>query len=128
MSTPPRPVPRFVPTLTEVVAASPDPSGTPSPPALQQAPNKSTPSMPASGTPGQRAGADADAFEEYVVHRIMQRLDLVLEQRLGEAIARVTQEQTRTLVPRLREEVESVLRHAVNDAVAQELAHERPAP
>ena len=126
MSYPPRPVPRFVPTLTEVVAQPPHQPGPSSPPALEQAPNGSAAPGPAFAMPGQRA--DADAFEEYVVHRIMQRLDLVLEQRLGEAIARVTQEQMRTLVPRLREEVESVLRHALNDAVAQELAQERPAP
>ncbi|WP_404302478.1 hypothetical protein [Alicycliphilus denitrificans] len=61
-------------------------------------------------------------MEEYVVHRVMQRVDLVLDQRLREAIALVVQEQTRSMVPRLREEVESVVRHAVYEAVADELA------
>lgn len=67
----------------------------------------------------------AYGFEEYVVHRVMQRVDVVLDQRLREAIAVVVQEQTRSMVPRLREEVESVVRQAVYEAVAEELAGER---
>lgn len=56
------------------------------------------------------------------MHRVMQRVDVVLEKRLREAIASVVQEQTRSVVPRLREEIESVVRHAVYEAVADELA------
>ena len=63
-----------------------------------------------------------DGYEEYVVHRVMQRVDVLLEQRLREAIALVIQEQTRSIVPRLREEVESVVRQSVYEAVADELA------
>lgn len=64
----------------------------------------------------------ADGTEEYVVHGVMQRVDVVLEKRLREAIATVVQEQTRSVLPRLREEIESVVRHAVYEAVADELA------
>ncbi|WP_369794887.1 hypothetical protein [Acidovorax sp. JHL-9] len=60
-------------------------------------------------------------MEEYMVHRVMQRVDGVLDQRLREAIALVIQEQTRSVLPRLREEIESVVRHAVYEAVADEL-------
>lgn len=63
-----------------------------------------------------------DGLEEYMVHRVMQRVDVVLDQRLREAIAAVVQEQTRSVLPRLREEIESVVRHAVYEAVADELA------
>ena len=63
-----------------------------------------------------------DGYEEYVVHRVMQRVDVLLEQRLTEAIATVIHEQTRSIVPRLREEVESVVRQSVYEAVADELA------
>ncbi|MPM41570.1 hypothetical protein SDC9_88225 [bioreactor metagenome] len=63
-----------------------------------------------------------DGYEEYVVHRVMQRVDVMLEQRLRDAIATVIQEQTRSIVPRLREEVESVVRQSVYEAVADELA------
>ncbi|BEU96506.1 hypothetical protein ACDW_22110 [Acidovorax sp. DW039] len=57
-----------------------------------------------------------------MVHRVMQRVDVVLDKRLREAIATVVQEQTRSVLPRLREEIESVVRQAVYEAVADELA------
>lgn len=63
-----------------------------------------------------------DVLEEAVVHRVMQRVDIGLEQRLRDAIATVVQEQTRSLLPRLREEVESVVRQVVYEAVADEVA------
>ncbi|HQQ68961.1 MAG TPA: hypothetical protein PLL92_01425, partial [Alicycliphilus sp.] len=50
-----------------------------------------------------------------------QTRSMVPRLRLREAIALVVQEQTRSMVPRLREEVESVVRHAVYEAVADEL-------
>ena len=67
-----------------------------------------------------------NGMEEYMVHRVMQRVDVVLDQRLREAIATVVQEQTRSVLPRLREEIESVVRHAVYEAVADELASGAP--
>lgn len=67
-----------------------------------------------------------EGMEEYMVHRVMQRVDVVLDQRLREAIATVVQEQTRSVLPRLREEIESVVRHAVYEAVAEELASGMP--
>ena len=57
-----------------------------------------------------------------MVHRVMQRIDIGLDQRLRDAIATVVLEQTRSLLPRLREEVESVLRQVVCEAVADEVA------
>ncbi|WP_336298497.1 hypothetical protein [Acidovorax sp. NCPPB 3576] len=69
-----------------------------------------------------RPAAGLKDIEEVVIHRVMQRVDVVLDQRLREAIATVVLEQTRSIVPRLREEVESVVRHAVYEAVAEELA------
>ncbi|WP_027015975.1 hypothetical protein [Comamonas composti] len=64
---------------------------------------------------------------EELVHRLMQKVDLELDQRLREAIASVVQEQTRTLVARMREEVEFVVRQAVYEAVADELAQQAQA-
>ncbi|MEG0044864.1 MAG: hypothetical protein RR729_02755 [Comamonas sp.] len=60
--------------------------------------------------------------EEYLVQRLMQRVDLVLEKRLKEAIEQVVEAQTRSLVLRLREELESVVRHSVYEAAEAELA------
>ena len=86
--------PRYVPTLTEVVR-SPAPIVTTAP-----------------------AGLD----EEQWVRRIMQRVELTLDRRLREAVAAVIVEQTRNLGPLLREEVEGVVREAVSQALADELA------
>ena len=52
----------------------------------------------------------------------MQRVDLLLEKRLAVAVEQVVEAQTRSLVQRLREELESVLRHSVCEAVEAELA------
>jgi hypothetical protein len=85
--------PRFVPTLTEVVKG------------------------------GQTAAPkDAGATQEQLVLRVMQRVDLTLERRLREAIASTVLEQTRALGPILREEIELVVREAVSQAFAEELA------
>ena len=136
---------RFIPTLTEVVvepqslntadASAPQNTGArerleapwdvavplPLPVSAQAAaPALSHESFSMAPTPALRPLAPG--FEEYVVHRVMQRVDVGLDQHLRDAIATVVTEQTRSLLPRLREEVESVVRHVVYEAVADELA------
>ncbi len=86
------------------------------------APAHARPAASAATVRAASASALPAGIEEYIVHRVMQRVDVVLDQRLREAIATVVQEQTRSMVPRLREEVESVVRHAVYEAVADELS------
>lgn len=87
------------------------------------APTPASPAMPAAPTMESIWDSHAQQVtEEYLVHRLMQRVDLVLDQRLRDAIATVVQQQTRSIVVRLREEVESVVRQAVYEAVADELA------
>lgn len=111
MALPPKIPPRFVPTLTEVVHLESGPlGGVVSSHSLTE---ERTSADPSTSTEG---------IEEIVVHRVMQRVDLVLDQRLREAITLVIQEQTRSLLPRMREEIESVVRHAVYEAVAEELS------
>lgn len=109
MSTPPRTPPRFVPTLTEIV---PDTSAVLLPESVAL---PSPISIPA-------------GFEELLVHRVMQRIDAGLEQRLRDAMAAVVQEQTRSVLPRLREEIESVVRQVVCEAVADERSSKDQAP
>lgn len=94
--------PRFVPTLTDVVQ----------PAAQQELPQQdaSTPDM-----------ASLERFEDQLVHRVMQRVDLVLERRLREAVGQLILTHTQALGPRLREEIELVVRESVSQAVAQEL-------
>lgn len=81
---------------------------------------------PAALTESVRGRSMPEGMEEYMVHRVMQRVDVVLDQRLREVIATVVQEQTRSLLPRLREEIESVVRHSVYEAVSDELASGNP--
>lgn len=92
--------PRYVPTLTEVVAP-----------------------------PGEsRPGAMPGVSQDQIVQRVMQRIDLTLERRLREAIAATVLEQTRSLAPLLREEIESVVRDTVARAFEEEMAPGRRAP
>jgi hypothetical protein len=84
--------PRFVPTLTEVVHSGP------------------VPLSPTSGF-----------SQEQLAQRVLQRVDLLLERRLREAIATVVLEQTSALVPLLRERLEAVVHELVAEAVADEM-------
>lgn len=89
---PSRTPPRYVPTLTEVVK-TPPPS---------------------------QAAAPGGLSQEQLILRIMQRVDLTLERRLREAIAATVLEQTRSLGPLLRDEIESIVRETVSQAFADE--------
>ncbi len=130
MSKPPRHPPRFVPTLTQVV---PDTSPVPLPqPSAQQTPQ---PQPSQSQSPVVEAEAEAgaamqifDGFDELLVRRLMQRVDMGLEQHLHAAIAKVVQEQTRSVLPRLREKLELVVRQVVYEAVADEMDSQHHAP
>lgn len=84
--------PKYVPTLTEVVQR-----------------------------PQRAATAEADpGREERLVQRVLQRLEVDLEKRLRETVASLVLEQTQTLGPLLREELEASVRRAVAEALAQE--------
>lgn len=91
---PDRTPPRYVPTLTEVVKT------------------------PAGSAPAGATGLSQDQL----IARVMQRVDLTLERRLREAIAATLLEQTRSIAPLLRDEIESVVRETVAQAFAEELA------
>jgi len=101
--------PRYVPTLTEIVT-----------PVEEPAPPWATDAMALSDE-----AAEPESFssmQEQMVHRVMQRVDVLVEQRLLEAIAAVVQQHTRSLEPLLREEIEDVVRQSVSEAIAEELA------
>lgn len=95
-----RPPPRFVPTLTEVVQP------------------------PAASAGGRIAptAMDMQHFQEQMVHRVMQRVDLTLDRLLRETVGRLVLEHTQALAPSLRDEIEIVVRRSVNQAFEQELA------
>jgi hypothetical protein len=86
--------PRYVPTLTEVVKSTTVPESV----------------------------ALAGLSQEQLIARVMQRVDLTLERRLREAIASTILEQTRSIAPLLRDQIESTVRQTVSQAFADELA------
>ena len=92
--------PRFVPTLTDV---------------FHEADVKLAPQQPAP------PGVSAPALDEQLAQRVMQRVDLVLERKLREAVGQLILAHSQALGPRLREEIELVVRETVRQAVAQEL-------
>lgn len=65
----------------------------------------------------------SEDLTEQMVHRVIQRVDAVLAQRVGEVIASVIEAQTRSLLPSIRQELEFAIRTSVHDAVADELSH-----
>ena len=90
--------PRYVPTLTEVVGPAGDARAAPAP----------------------------GLSQDQMILRVMQRIDLTLERRLREAIAATVLEQTRSIAPLLREEIESVVQEIVSQAFAQEPGNRQP--
>ena len=64
----------------------------------------------------------ASEFEVMLVHRVLQRVDMALDQQLRDVIASVVQAHATSLLPNLRDEVEGVVRRAVNEAVSAEFA------
>ena len=95
MTTPPR----FVPTLTEVVPGSIDRE-----------------SQAETGN-----ALDAKAFQDRLVQRVLQRVDVTLERRLREAVGELILEHTQNLAPLLRQQIENAVREAVSLALAQEV-------
>lgn len=100
---------RLVPTLTDIVQ-----------------PGFSSPST---GTPAPDFSATIaiplevmthEANEAILVQRVLQRIEPVLAQRLRDVVDHIVQEHTQALVPRLRQEIELVVRESVVQAFAQE--------
>lgn len=143
MTTSGRTPPRFVPTLTTVVEVQPEPPAAPPPPpaaAAAQAhpvgdnanmiddlhftPVVRTSAVPASVGSAAVQISEEDAFrlEEQLLHRVLQRVDLSLEERLTDTVSIAVQRQLDLMMPLLRSEIETVLRSLVVEALAQELS------
>lgn len=117
----PKVPPRYVPTLTEIVTGL-EPAQVDAVAPLAAAAPELPAALVASAEPALPSAVDVAAAEEQLVQRLLQRVELVLDQRLQACIAQVVQEQTRSITLRLQEELESVVRQTVHDAVAQEMA------
>jgi hypothetical protein len=122
MSRPPAP-PRFVPTLTEVIRPIPAPTTSTAPSALPAAPvNASEALVTKAPSPAASSLAPSADVQEQMVQRVLQRVDLVLERRLREVVGQLILEHTQNLAPRLREEIEVVVRQSVSQAFDSEAA------
>lgn len=91
---------------------------------VENQPPLHVPASASAASPVSLGTSELAIFEERLVHRVLQRVDLVMSQRLHKALYAVAQEQAIAMLPRLREEIESVVQKAVNDAFAQELPSE----
>jgi len=116
--------PRFVPTLTTVLEIPAEPVAAE---ALHGASTASTPqpdlaSAVALPPAAQLSQAEIVSLEEQLLHRVLQRVDLSLEERLSDTVSAAVQHQLDAMVPRLRNEIEAVLRALVIEAMAAELS------
>ena len=112
----PRSAPRFVPTLTEVVAAA-DAS------APAAAPSVPAPSTPVAPPPMPSIGA---ATAAHTADAMLARIGPDLDRQIAEAIGRVLHEQLLGFNGRVQKAVAEVVREAVAKALAQD-AHGRDA-
>jgi hypothetical protein len=117
---PPSQPPRFVPTLTEVVISNDAPAAAP----LQSGSGDTT---EAQKPPVDvfAAAAAAKQLEEAMIQRVLQRVDVMLDRRLREAVGEIILEHTEALAPRLRLEIEAVVRQSLSQAFALEIGDER---
>lgn len=122
------PVPlRLVPTLTEVVQPQALPSAPAAPAAfLPPPPQPLTAPPPEADFSGAIAEAMAFSFDPQalMMRRVLQRIDRVLEPRLQEVVDQVILVHMQALVPRLRQEIDAVVR----EAIAQAFEKEAPLP
>lgn len=116
--------PRFVPTLTTVLEipaepAGPEPHGAPA----DASPPRPDPAGAVALAPAvQLSQAEIVSLEEQLLHRVLQRVDFSLEERLSDAVSAAVQQQLDDMVPRLRGEIEAVLRALVIESMAAELS------
>lgn len=125
--TEPRRPPRFVPTLTAVLepaAAPPAPLQAPAVPAASAstAPAATAVDAVALDLKDRLSEMDVLRLEEQLLHRVLQRVDCALEERLTDTVSAAVQQQLDQMIPALRARIEAVLRATVIDALAQELS------
>ena len=112
--------PRFVPTLTTVLDIPAEPaSSEPQPEPVPQPDPANSMALPPAA---QLSQAEIVSLEEQLLHRVLQRVDLSLEERLSDTVSAAVQHQLDAMVPRLRNEIEAVLRALVIEAMAAELS------
>ncbi|MFV0679481.1 hypothetical protein [Ottowia sp.] len=112
--------PRFVPTLTQVVAADDPPTenALPALPSLDVGENKPSPTAPAAAI-AVAAAAHPQSPPLSTADAVLRQIGPELEHLISEAIARVLHEQMLGLNARVRKTVAEVVHEAVAKALAQ---------
>ena len=127
-------VPGALPVLTEELEAAPAvpaaasvpvPSATPEPALPLPTPAAAVTPADTPAAPPMEASLDAHAIEEEVLAELAQRIDLMFEYRLREALAPTLARAADLLIREAREEVALTLRDVVSRAVAQQIARRR---
>lgn len=100
---------------------------TPPPPAVTE-PAAVTASTPQQPSPSMVALRPEDIFEieEELLHRVLQRVDLRLEEALTDVVSQAVQQQLDAMIPVLRHRLEDQLRQLISQALAQELSAAEP--
>lgn len=113
-------IPRFLPTLTEVVQIGADaPKASPGEAAFA-APLKTVP-------PGGGADGDGISVVEMNVSKILFRLEGPLQNRLKLAVGEIIRVHVDALMPLIAQEIEAVVRETVREGVSAELVRSRKA-
>lgn len=117
------PVPlRLVPTLTEVV----QPQAWASAPAASALPSQLPSSLDAPPPDVDFSGAVAEAMafsfdpQALMMRRVMQRVEHTLAQRLPDRVDQLIEAHMQALMPRLRQEIDTVVREAISQAFEKE--------
>ena len=117
----PRIPPRFVPTLTTVIDVAADADAD----VVLHEPVPDGPET-AAGPPAPRIDERDTVIEEDLMDRVLERVGRSLEDEVSDVVAAEVQAQLDVMVPRLRREIEKVVRRLVIDALARERAAGRP--
>lgn len=134
-----------IPVLTEIIGRK-DFDGTasvPSSPVLDTGEDASSEAQATTAAPGMQsdrlnaqplAGSDAqwDALaqqiSERVLHQLQDRIDVVLEHRIGDGLADALQQAAETMTAEIRRGLHHTLEDVIAHAVAQEIAQLQSAP
>ena len=112
-------LPTHLPPLPESLPPQAFPEMAVAPVLRSQALIASQPAEDASGPAAASLAMDSLAVQEQVVTLILQKVDGMIEQRVRESVDSLVREQTRSLQLRLNEEIASVVRQTVADAVSE---------
>lgn len=125
MTQAPRVPPRQVPTLTEVVdvARTATPAAIVAPELTIVEPT--APAAPPAIAAARPISVDEEAMTQRVLADLQRQIDLMLEQRLREALGPALARMADTLIRDTRNELSSTLRDVVAKAVAQEITRLR---